>query len=59
MGTSDMAKTYTLCVRLPWWWRPYLWALAAFHNSGLVVVNPEAVGAFAARHIRVTTQEVR
>jgi hypothetical protein len=42
----------TLEVRLPFWWQPYFWLLAAFQNSGLLEVDPVIAAEFVLRHAR-------
>jgi hypothetical protein len=43
-----------LQIRLPWWWRFYLWALM-FHEYTIGGVDLEVAGNFVARHARLYT----
>lgn len=51
--------TVRVRTRLPFWWRPYFWLLCAFHNSGMIVADPEIAAAFIMRHARVDVELVK
>ena len=37
----------------------FLWLLCAFHNSGMIVADPEIAAAFIMRHARVDVELVK
>lgn len=51
-----MAKetiTVTIRVRLPWWWRLYVYAVKFSHDCGVIEADPEVVGNFISRHTKI------
>ncbi len=46
------AVILSLRVRLPWWWRLYLWVLIFFEYS-VGSVDPDVAAEFVRRHVRV------